>query len=273
MNLDDYPFSEHEKKEIHSLLKQSKNQPPQLEDIWFLMDMVWDNYECDNLHPDNKKLTLFYEHPVWILNGLFIEQDEISMQHRQIISDWIANKKINSILDYGGGFGTFARLLSQKKPDTHIDILEPHPSRIAIEKNLPYPNITFSSQGEIEYDCIVSIDVLEHVEDPLSILAQMIKMLRIDGILILANNFYPVIKCHLPCTFHFRYSFNLFALLMDLKILGSCSGSHARIYQKKSNKPLNWKIIRNLEKISLKLYPTLQRAHFLYKKIKAALRK
>jgi len=34
------------------------------------MDLIWDDYECDNKKLDWEKIGKFYSHPVWLLNGL-----------------------------------------------------------------------------------------------------------------------------------------------------------------------------------------------------------
>ena len=49
-----------------------------------------------------------------------------------------------------------------------------------------------------QFDFVIASHVLEHVEDPLIVLSIMIDSVRINGYLVIANCFYPVIKCHLP---------------------------------------------------------------------------
>jgi len=39
------------------------------------MDLVWDDYGCDNKNLNWENIGKFYSHPVWLLNGLFIETD------------------------------------------------------------------------------------------------------------------------------------------------------------------------------------------------------
>ena len=62
----------------------------------------------------------------------------------------------------------------------------------------------------------------------------MIKLVKINGMLIIGNNFYPVIKCHLPSTFHFRYTFKYFARIMGLKKITTVA--YAEVYIKEKNK-------------------------------------
>lgn len=249
---------------IELLLSRSLHNPPKLEDLWRLMDSVWDEIGCDNKNYNKDKIAQFYNHPVWLLNGLFIEQDDFSMQHRQAISDWIAKKNLNRILDYGGGFGTLARIIAGKDSTISIDIYEPYPNEFAISRNSNYANIHFVSSLDKNYDCIVSIDVLEHVPDPLQVLATMIESVEEDGYLIIANNFYPLIKCHLPATFHFRYAFHTFARLMGLEHLGQCKESHAFIYHKRELKPFSWRKIRMYERISQIMFPFIKMIHSVH---------
>ena len=115
-----------ERDEIEKLLKrQNPNLKDDLEQMWYLMDLVWDDFGCNNKDLDWERIAKFYSHPVWLLNGLFIEQHDVSMGHRHAISDWIVTKDFKSILDYGGGFGTLARLIAQKEPQLQVYIYEP----------------------------------------------------------------------------------------------------------------------------------------------------
>lgn len=254
--------------EISKLLSIKTHIQEPLEHIWKLMDYVWDEIGCDNKNLDQEKIDRFYRHPVWILNGLFIEQHDLSMQHRNAISDWIVKKNAKQVLDYGGGFGILARLIAEKDPTISIDIYEPYPSNYAISRISDYNNIQFVNSMSNLYDGVVSIDVLEHVSDPLKIFSQMIESVKKNGYLIIANNFWSVIKCHLPSTFHLRYTFNKFAQLMGLELVGPCEGSHAIIYRKREAIPINWHRIRMYEKVSQTLFPFLNILHIFYLRLK-----
>ncbi|MFT7861146.1 MAG: class I SAM-dependent methyltransferase [Sulfurimonas sp.] len=208
ISLKDKNLTKVEKEEVEKLLKRKKPNLNDLEQMWYLMDLVWDDYGCDNKNLDWKKIGKFYSHPIWLLNGLFIEQDEISMGHRNAISDWIIKNKFKNVVDYGGGFGTLARLIAQKDKAIKVDIYEPHPSEFGLKRASEFENITIIDKLGNDYDCLVSTDVLEHVPDPLNDFANMIKSVKVDGYLVIANCFEPVIKCHLPQTFHFKYTFN-----------------------------------------------------------------
>lgn len=242
-------------KEIERLLETILDSDLTLQQMWRLMDQVWDEIGCDSNNLEQDKITTFYKHPVWLLNGFFIEQHELSLQHRHAISDWIVQHITGQVLDFGGGFGTLSRMIVNKSNLIKVDIYEPYPSNFAISQCSPYPSINFVNKLNNKYDCLVSTDVMEHVPDPLELFWQMIDSVNLNGYLIIANCFYPVIKCHLPSTFHFRYSFDEFAEVMGLRAVGLCEGSHATIYQKTSNHQLNWNKIRQMERQSQFLFP------------------
>lgn len=259
INLNDKDLTEFEIKEIEKLLSQrNKNIKDDLEQMWYLIDLVWDKYKCDNKKLNWSEIEKFYSHPVWVLNGLFIESHQISMTHRHSISDWIVQKGFNNLIDYGGGFGTLAKLISIKNKNIDIYIYEPFPSQYTINKLKKFENIHFIDKLNSNYDCLVSIDVLEHLSDPLKTFSDMINIVKINGYLIIANAFYPMIKCHLPKNFHFRYTFNIFSKLLGLKVIGKLNGSHATIFLKKKESIPNWNILRTLEKISKIIFPIIE---------------
>ena len=251
ISLTDKNLKEIEKQEIEELLtRENKNLIDDLEQIWYLMDFIWDDFQCDNKNLNWENIGNFYSHPVWLLNGLFIEQHEVSMGHRHAISDWIVKNNFKNVVDYGGGFGTLARLVAQKDKKISMNIYEPHPSEFGLKRASEFENIKIIKKLESNYDCLMSTDVLEHVPDPLNDLSDMIRSVKLNGYLVIANCFYPVIKCHLPQTFHLRYSFNMFAKIMGLKNVGVLEGSHATIFKKLEVKQLNWTRIRLYEKLS-----------------------
>jgi Methyltransferase domain len=244
-------------REIQKLLHTLPDSNINLHQIWQLMDQVWDDLGCDNKDLDQEKITAFYKHPIWLLNGFFLEQHKLSLQHRHVISDWIvqqSNDVNEKVLDFGGGFGTLARMIANKSNLIRIDVYEPYPSDFAVLQCRSYSAIKFVAHLNEKYDFLVSTDVLEHVPDPLGLLWQMIESVEVNGHLIIANCFYPVIKCHLPSTFHFRYSFDEFTEVMGLRKIGLCEGSHATIYQKIATNIIDWKKIRGMERYSQKLY-------------------
>ena len=262
ISLTDKNLTKLEKEEIEKLLRRKdENLQTDLEQMWFLMDLIWDDYECDNKHLNWENIGKFYSHQVWLLNGLFIEQHEVSMGHRHTISNWIVKNEFKTVVDYGGGFGTLARLTAQKDKNIQINIYEPYPSEFGLKRATEFENINIIGKLESSYDCLMSTDVLEHVPDPLNDFSEMIKSVKLNGYLVIANAFFPMIKCHLPQDFHFRYSFNMFAKMMGLEVVGVLEGSHATVFKKIDETKPNWKKIRlyeNLSKVSFPIIETLK---------------
>ena len=233
-----------------------------LTELWRLMDRVWDDMGCDNRAPDWSRIERYYQHPVWLLNGLFIEADATSMMHRRAIADWVVERgaSIRKLLDFGGGFGTLASLIARASDHVHVDIFEPHPPRIGQLRVESLERVAFVSSLDVEnaaWDCLVSTDVLEHVADPLQTLCQMQAVVRPGGYLLLANNFYPVIKCHLPATFHLRATFELFAYGLGLARVGRVPNSHAVIYHKAHALRFDAATLRRFERVSRAAFPVL----------------
>jgi 2-polyprenyl-3-methyl-5-hydroxy-6-metoxy-1,4-benzoquinol methylase len=257
-----------DQQEIQRLLGLAQHDAMAVTDLWRIMDIVWDEIGCDSANLEREKISAYYSHPVWTLNGLFIEQDEESMGHRRAIADWIVAHGVSRVLDYGGGFGTLARIIAAKSQGITVDIHEPFPSQLAISKVSEFSNIRFVNALAQDYDCLVCIDVLEHVPNPLELFATMIQSVKVDGFLIVANCFYPDIKCHLPSTFHFRHTFNFFARAMGLQVIGLCQDSHAMIYRRPVEKEIDWSLIHRLEKLSKLTSPVNQALGFNIKRLK-----
>ena len=259
IDLTDINLATIEKEKIEKLLiREDENITDDLEQMWYLMDLIWDDYGCNNKNLNWEDIGKFYFHPVWLLNGLFIEQHDVSMGHRHAISDWIIQNSFKNVVDYGGGFGTLARLVAQKNKNIKMNIYEPHPSEFGLKWVAEFENIHIIGKLESGYDCLMSTDVLEHVPDPLKDFAEMVKSVTMDGYLVIANCFYPVIACHLPQDFHFRYSFNQFAKMMGLEVVGILEGSHATIFKKVEEVEPNWKKIRFYEKLSRIAFPIIE---------------
>jgi 2-polyprenyl-3-methyl-5-hydroxy-6-metoxy-1,4-benzoquinol methylase len=255
INLKDKHLTNNEKKEIQKILElQNPEIADDVSQISYLADLIWDMYGCDNKTLNWEKIEKFYSHPLYILIGLFSEQHDVSLQHRKAISEWVVHHSLRHIVDYGGGIGVLAQLIAAQDKTTNIDIYEPYPSDFGLRRTKENRKINYVTVLNKNYDCLISIDVLEHVPDPLKTFSEMIDCVHTGGYLIIANNFYPVVKCHLPRTFHLRYSFDFFSKCMGLNYLGGLEGSHATIYRKKNPSVINWKKIRYYEKISKALY-------------------
>jgi 2-polyprenyl-6-hydroxyphenyl methylase/3-demethylubiquinone-9 3-methyltransferase len=207
-----------------------------LVDLWAEMDSVWDSYGLDNRKPlKDQPVSKFYAHPVWALNGLFSGADPESLRHRIAIADHAVKKlNVSSVADYGGGIGELALQISIASGNTvRIDIIEPYPSNWGLKKTAAHPNVAFQPGLRDEYDLVVAQDVLEHTEDPIGVALSLIQATRVEGHLIFANCFYPVIKCHLPRTFYLRYTFRIVMNAAGLHYVGRIAGApHAECYRR-----------------------------------------
>jgi len=251
--------------ELKRLMSLTSDNQISLSEIWFLMDVVWDEMECDNKKLDPNKISQYYSHSVWLLNGLFIENHDISLQHRRAIVSWISNHSVSRVLDFGGGVGTLARMLSEDQPSLDIEVYEPFPSQYALKKSSGFKNIKFINEPSSQYDCIICTDVLEHVPDPLQLLADMVKFTKVNGYLLIANHFFPCIKCHLPCTFHFRYTFDQFTDIMGLEKIGQIQKNYISIYQKiPAKSDFDWPKIRRNELKSKALFGFYEIRYVVY---------
>jgi hypothetical protein len=202
------------------------------------MDRVWHELGLDNsrrLAEQQAKVAAFYSHEVWILNGLFSEQDPVSREHRLAIADFIANLPVLKVADYGGGSGTLARFIVERKSGIDVDIIEPFPAQIFKTKVQNFGNVNFVAELDQQYDLLIAQDVLEHVDDPIDLSLKLIESVKMNGYLIFANRFYPDISCHLPSTFYLRHQFKRVMTFAGLEFLTATPGArHALVFQKTS---------------------------------------
>lgn len=257
INLSQYSLTHREKRYIQSYLKQIGDRPS-LQQIWSLMDQAWARAGCDQGVYQEDRYREFYGDPIWLLNGIYIEQDAISMAHRHSIAACVAFSKPARVLDFGGGFGTLARLLAERLPGSEISIFDPFPPAHGFQVCRDFKNIHYVNNLKHEWhDALVCTDVLEHVHDPLSMLRDMVTTVKPGGHLFIANCFQPVILCHLPCTFHLNYFFDWCAAPLGLQPLGPCTGSHARIYRRRFDGQMNLRQARRREAAAKLVHPFL----------------
>jgi 2-polyprenyl-6-hydroxyphenyl methylase/3-demethylubiquinone-9 3-methyltransferase len=212
-------------------------QPPPIEKIWHEMDKAWDSLGLSSRsRPGEAQLANFYRHPVWILNGLFSASDPQSSAQREAIAKAVLDLAVCNIAEYGGGMGELAIRMSRVDANLHIDIIEPYPSDIGRYRISRYANVSYAPVLGNGYDLVIAQDVLEHLMDPVALVAQLSDATRVGGYLLFANCFYPVIKCHLPATFHLRNNFNWVVKAAGLEFVGNVAGAdHAVIFRKIGN--------------------------------------
>jgi 2-polyprenyl-3-methyl-5-hydroxy-6-metoxy-1,4-benzoquinol methylase len=215
---------------------------PSLQWVWDEIDRVWDSFELNNKKPLlEQDINSFYSHPVWIMNGLFSEADPISKNHRIDLAKFIDKNNMKKIADYGGGSGVFAEFLFIMNPLIVTDIIEPYPIEFFKKKILPYASINFVNNFTCNnYDAVISQSVLEHIENPIETAYEMASNVKEGGLVIFADCYYPVIKCHLPSTFYLRHTFKFIMKKMGLDFVGRIPNvDHALIFRRKQYLNLN----------------------------------
>ncbi len=226
---------------------------PTLEQLWLLMDDAWDSFGCDHERMD-ERVTAFYAHPVWLLNWLFIEQHDLSLDNRRAFTAWAARQAPLRVADYGGGGGSLARMIGAACPEAMVEVIEPHPHPAAIARAKQTANVRYRPELTGEYDILIATDVFEHVPDPLALVAKTARNLRLGGHYLIANCFWPVIRCHLPQTFHFRHSWDA-----ALAAAGLCPDEHVcygRVFIRSPNLDLDE--ARKFEQHSRRLFPLIE---------------
>jgi len=209
-------LSSHEIDYLLNAIERAGGKCPSLEQLWRLMDECWLALECDPRIMD-ERVQQFYQHPVWLLNGLFAETDAESISHRQAMVDWAVLRRPLRIADYGGGFGTLASMLASSLPDASIDVIEPYPHSLALERVREIPNLEYRGSLQGAYDLIIATDVFEHVPDPVALAMELKDSLGNRGKLLMANCFEPVIHCHLPQNMHFLHTWRRVMAALGLK--------------------------------------------------------
>lgn len=229
-----------------------------LENLWQLMDHTWENLGAGYTENHQEAVAKFYASPVWLLNGIFTEWDPQSKQDREKITEWVANIRPNLVVDFGGGYGSLGRKIAANCPNTDVKIVEPYPRKAAKALAEQYINLEYVAQLPKNIDVLIAQDVLEHVLDPLASFYTLLEVVQVGGYVITANCFYPVIKCHLPINFHFRYTFALIVKQLGCDYLGTIPGvNHAQIFRKNNIKS-NFYSLRQLEKISKIIFPMIE---------------
>lgn len=206
---------------------------PAVEWVWAEMDRVWHHYGLNSRKPlSGQRVGDFYSHPVWLMNGIFTALDPVSAAHRSAIGRYLLSAGVRVVADYGGGFGELARAITCTDNNVSVSIVEPYPSRVGLERLRNELNIKYvPSLLPSAYDAIVAQDVLEHVEDPLTLVLDIASAVREGGLIIFANCFYPVIKCHLPGTFHLRHTFPFVMKALGLRYVGVVNDvAHAQVF-------------------------------------------
>lgn len=255
-------ISQIEKDYLQSLPKEL----PDMNWVCGELDRIWYEQSLDNRKAyADQPIGAYYSHPVWMMNGIFSASDPASLSHRSAIANYLKSSKLNSLADYGGGFGQLALSMAKAMPDATIHVIEPYPSKVGIYRLQSEPKIQIDSQlSNDSYDAIVAQDVLEHVEDPIKLACEIAKSARVSGKIIFANCFFPVIQSHLPSTFYLRFTFNLVMRALGLRFVGTVRGAeHAQIFERIGD--INLPRARNMAALAKMIGPFLNIGHIFLK--------
>lgn len=230
------------------------NGLPSLEQLWRLIDEQWQLHQCDPNLMD-ERVSAFYRHPVWLLNGLLIEQDPESLSHRRAFTDWVVSQAPARVADFGGGFGGLARRIGAELPLAQVDVVEPHPHAAAVALAAMVPNVSYGPTLRGPYDIIIATDVFEHVTDPIGLAAATAAELRVGGHYLMANCFHPVIQCHLPQLFHLQIGWDAAMRAMGLQPLVHVQ--YGRVYRRSGD--LDVSFARKIEALARNVFPVVRR--------------
>lgn len=244
--------------EQDELARWDATRPPAVEEIWQRMDDAW-----GNAFHDASSIGAFYRHPIWLVNGVFTAVDDTSRAHRQAIAAWIASRHCRRIAEIGGGLGALAQSIAQQSGSVEVDIVEPFAHPIARARCAQVPGVRYVGSLAGDYDVVIAQDVLEHVGDPIALAFEAVNAIRPGGYAIFANCFFPVIKCHLPQTFHLRHTFRWVVAPFGIAYVGCIPGAeHALVFRRGEAIP-DLTAVRWREKVSQFLGPSANIVHAL----------
>jgi hypothetical protein len=233
---------------------------PDLEGVWALMDGAWEECGC-NPEVCDERIARFYSHPVWLLNGLFVEQHAESIQYRQKFADFVASLNPKRVADIGGGYGSLARMIGERSLMSEIHVVEPYPHQAAVSLAEQTSNVRYMKRCSGPYDVMVATDVFEHSFDPLKLVEDTATHLNVGGVYLMGNCFWPVIRCHLPSKFHFRWSWD--AAMAAMGFRAGKTLDYARAFKKVG--PISADGARRIERRSMRLFSLIERVPWRYR--------
>ena len=190
------------------LIKDEKANGIDLPRLWCILDQGWFELQKTSKYSPYSEAFLgeYYNHPVWMINAAFSESDQDTISDRQAAIRLIEHVAPERILDFGGGIGSAARLCADRfSAAKNIDVLDISPFYETTRRHLSkFKNIRVLAKAQPPYDAVLCTEVLEHVSNPISLLVDLNKMLRIGGALSVSYSFAPGIACHIPKHFHLQ---------------------------------------------------------------------
>lgn len=160
----------------------------------------------------------------------------LRIRGRNIFSLIPNNVKFKNILDAGSGPGVLSFELSRRFPDAHVLGIDMLPDAVAvcntIAKKIKNENVKFicnsieNIQEKNQFDLIVCVDILEHIEDDTTAILSLYNALTNKGTLILhvpaLYRRYPVFKKskNFDVKTHVRYGYELEEISKKLQTVG-----------------------------------------------------
>lgn len=239
-----------------------------IQELWNELDRVWDDclLKHNNSYTDDF-FADFYTHPVWCLNSVFSAVDPVSTANREALIGAIDALPVDTVVDMGGGYGAFLKMLKKHSPQLSTILCEPYIDQ-AVASELAKNQILISRQIPVNADAYIFVDVLEHLTSPLSYLAKVIKNGKRGSFFIFGNCFYPFIKCHLPSTFYLRHSFHVASRLLGLVYIDHVkSAEYLQIYRLQFHSPIHPWIVALIARIYSYSRPRFYKIYSAFKKV------
>ena len=180
-------------------------------------------YSSKSFNDVNKKVYQNTAVMEYHMEGLLLSQI-LWDQHYRMLKFFLTHlpqykDNIRSYLEIGGGHGLYvSQALKILNPDVRIDVIDISPTAIKIAKQfIESPTVNFFEEDIFNfkafqpYDFIVMGEVLEHVEDPVAMLAVTRKLLNDEGVM------YITVPTNAPAIDHV-FLFNSIAEIIDIII-------------------------------------------------------
>ena len=167
-----------------------------------------------------KQINRFYNHPVWLLSGIWHESSEEAIKDRLPAVELLCHSRPETILDFGGGIGMVARLIYLNLPSARIDIVDISTLKDFTKQHLKkYKNICVLDEPDKKYDGVISTETLEHCLNPFKEIVKINRLLKMGGIFVATWCFTPCSSCHIIMNFYLQNIFDKFIALLGFKFI------------------------------------------------------
>ena len=115
---------------------------------------------------------------------------------QKVLSSLVSSKANFKVLDFGCGNGSMTRDLAKKFPHIHFEGVDPSPNAQRFHKDNVVQNLKFLSWNEfdkaerLDFDIILSVEVIEHVYLPRDYVITAIKHLNPNGTIVVTTPYH-----------------------------------------------------------------------------------